>query len=86
MFLPRCNPLAMAGTAMGGMAVLAGIGPFLAGIGVGAGIVGGACLARRAMKKRSEWRDDHGHAAAAAAGAEDALPDEGEPLAGANPI
>ena len=40
MFLPRCNPLGlpgpmtMAGTAMGGMAMLAGIGPFLAGIGV----------------------------------------------------
>jgi hypothetical protein len=81
MFLPRCNPLAMAGTAMGGMAVLAGIGPFLAGVGVGAGIVGGACLARRAMRKRSEWREDHGDVAAA-----DVLPDEGEPLPGANPI
>jgi hypothetical protein len=75
MFLPRCNPLAMAGTAMGGMAVLAGIGPFLAGIGIG------ACLARRAMKKRSEWRDDPGHVSAA-----DAMPDEGEPLAGASPM
>jgi hypothetical protein len=81
MFLPRCNPLAMAGTAMGGMAVLAGIGPFLAGIGVGAGIVGGACLARRAMRKRSEWREDRGDVAAT-----DTLPDEGEPLPGANPI
>ena len=64
MFLPRCNPLGlpgpmtMAGTAMGGMVMLAGIGPFLAGIGVGAGIVGGAMLARKAMDRRSGWRDD----------------------------
>ncbi|GGC42674.1 hypothetical protein GCM10011504_21400 [Siccirubricoccus deserti] len=86
MFLPSCNPLAMAGTAMGGMAVLAGIGPFLAGVGVGAGIVGGACLARQAMRKRSEWREDHGNVAAADVAAADTLPDEGEPLPGANPI
>jgi hypothetical protein len=81
MLLPRCNTLAMAGTAAGGLAVLAGIGPFLAGIGLGAGIVGGACLARKAMKRRSGWRDDP----AAAAAAPD-LPDEGEALPAANPI
>jgi hypothetical protein len=70
----------MAGTAMGGMAVLAGVGPFLAGIGIGAGIVGGACLARKAMKKRSGWRDDH------AVATSDDLPDDGEALPAANPI
>ena len=80
MFLPRCNPLAMAGTAMGGMAVLAGVGPFLAGIGVGAGIVGGAILARKAMGRRSGWRDEPGAPTA------DDLPDEGEALPAANPI
>jgi hypothetical protein len=32
---------------------------FLAGVGLGAAAVGGACLARQAMKRRSEWRDDH---------------------------
>jgi hypothetical protein len=85
MFLPRCNPLGlpgpmtMAGTAMGGMAVLAGIGPFLAGIGVGAGIVGAACLARKAMKGRSGWRDEPVETLSD-------LPDEGEPSPVANPL
>lgn len=90
MFLPRCNPLglpnplgmgpmAMAGTAMGGMAMLAGIGPFLAGIGVGAGIVGGAMLARKAMDRRSGWRDEPSDTLSD-------LPDEGEATVPANPI
>ena len=86
MFLPRCNPLGlpgpmtMAGTAMGGMAMLAGIGPFLAGIGVGAGIVGGAMLARKAMERRSGWRDEPSDTLSD-------LPDEGEAnIAGGNPI
>jgi|GEM_PF-2531966 len=59
MLLPRCNPLRMAGSAAAGMAVLAGIGPFLAGIGVGAGIVGASLLARRAMDRRGGrgWKD-----------------------------
>jgi hypothetical protein len=82
MLLPRCNPLrlrtpvAMAGTAMGGLAMLAGIGPFLAGIGVGAGIVGGAALARKAMQRRSGWKDEGG----------DALPEGTDVVASANPI
>ena len=62
--LMRCNPLAMpmamAGTAMGGMAMLAAVGPFLAGVGVGAAVVGGSILARKAMQRRDSWRDDDG--------------------------
>ena len=89
MFLPRCTPfglpgglpgpMTVAGTAMGGMAVLAGIGPFLAGVGIGAGIVGGALLARKAMERRSGWRDEP----------EDSLPDlpdEGEAMQPMNPV
>ena len=61
--LMRCNPLglpmAMAGTAMGGMAMMA-VGPFLAGLGVGAAVVGGSILARKAMQRRNSWRDDDG--------------------------
>lgn len=62
--LVRCNPLTMpltmAGTAMGGMAMLAAVGPFLAGVGVGAAVVGGSVLARKAMERRNSWRDDTG--------------------------
>ena len=62
--LMRCNPLTMpltmAGTAMGGMAMLAAVGPFLAGVGVGAAVVGGSILARNAMPRRDTWRDDYG--------------------------
>lgn len=65
--LMRCNPLgpmglpmAMAGTAMGGMAMMAAVGPFLAGLGVGAALVGGSVLARKAMERRNSWRDDDG--------------------------
>lgn len=85
MFLPRCNPLhlpgplTMAGTAMGGMAVLAGIGPFLAGVGVGAGLVGAAVLARQAMKGRSGWRDEPAETLTD-------LPDEGEVSPVSNPL
>ena len=32
---------------------------FAAGLGLGAAAVGGACLARQAMRRRSEWRDEH---------------------------
>ncbi len=53
---------------------------FLTGIGVGAAAIGGACLARQAMKRRNSWRDDSTDMAA------EAMPDEGEPMAGANPI
>jgi hypothetical protein len=64
--LVRCNPLTMpltmAGTAMGGMAMLAALGPFLAGVGVGAAVVGGSVLARKAMRRRDNWRDDGAHA------------------------
>lgn len=87
MFLPRCNlmplpgPMTMAGTAMGGMAVLAGLGPFLAGIGVGAGIVGGAVLARKAMERRSSWRDDAGSDPLPTD-----LPDEGDAVPAPNPL
>ena len=62
--LMRCNPMglpmAMAGTAMGGMAMMAAVGPFLAGLGVGAALVGGSILARKAMERRNSWRDDDG--------------------------
>ena len=62
--LMRCNPLglpmAVAGTAMGGMAAMAAVGPFLAGLGVGAALVGGSILARKAMERRNSWRDDDG--------------------------
>lgn len=85
MFLPRCTlpgmpgPLTMAGTAMGGMAVLAGIGPFLAGVGVGAGLVGASILARKAMERRSGWKDEPDSTL-------DDLPDEGEATPTANPL
>ena len=68
MMLMRCNPLtnplglpmAVAGTAMGGMAMMAAVGPFLAGLGGGAALVGGSVLARKAMQRRNSWRDDDG--------------------------
>ncbi len=67
MLMMRCNPLnplglpmAVAGTAMGGMAMMAAVGPFLAGLGVGAALVGGSILARKAMERRNSWRDDDG--------------------------
>lgn len=53
---------------------------FLTGIGVGAAAIGGACLARQAMKRRNSWKDDTTSMAV------EAMPDEGEPMAGANPI
>lgn len=81
MFLPRCTPMGMAGTAMGGMMMLACAGPFLAGIGVGAGIVGGSILARKAMERRNRWQDDDSLSASAA----DVLPDEGLPGGAASP-
>lgn len=62
--LMRCGPfggpLAMTGATLGGMAMLASVGPFLAGLGVGAAFVGGAFVARRQMAKRTAWRDDPG--------------------------
>ena len=57
---PLGLPMAMAGTAMGGMAMMAAVGPFLAGLGVGAALVGGSVLARKAMERRNSWRDDDG--------------------------
>ena len=54
---------------------------FLTGVGVGVAAVGGACLARQAMKKRNSWKDDSAGVPAA-----EAMPDEGEAMAGANPI
>ena len=67
MLMMRCNPLnprglpmVVAGTAMGGMAMMAAVGPFLAGLGVGAALVGGSVLARKAMQRRDSWRDDDG--------------------------
>ncbi len=71
--------------AIGGMAMLAAAGPFLAGLGVGAALVGGAVLARRARKQRTAWReDDAGGGAPMAMGGggagmtEPPMPDEGE--------
>jgi hypothetical protein len=55
---------------------------FLTGIGVGAAAIGGACLARQAMKRRNSWKDDTSSMMPAA----ETMPDEGEPMAGANPI
>lgn len=55
---------------------------FLTGVGVGAAAIGGACLARQAMKRRNSWRDDSSSSVSAA----DAMPDEGEATPGANPI
>ena len=55
---------------------------FLTGVGVGAAAIGGACLARRAMKQRNSWKDDTSVSASDTM----AMPDEGEPMAGANPI
>jgi hypothetical protein len=74
--LLRCGSKMMGGTAaaMGGLAMLAATGPFLAGIGVGAGVVGAALAARQVMRRRSAWRED-----AAGTGAEPMMPDEGEP-------
>ena len=54
---------------------------FLTGLGLGAAAVGGACLARQAMKRRNSWKDD-----TASMPVTDPMPDEGEPMAGANPI
>ena len=48
--LLRCATMAT-GVMMTGVA-------FAAGLGLGAAAVGGACLARRAMKQRSQWRDE----------------------------
>ncbi|MDO9711310.1 hypothetical protein [Paracraurococcus lichenis] len=85
MFLPRCTPpgmpgpLTMAGAMMGGMTMLACTGPFLAGIGVGAGIVGASILARKAMERRSGWRDEPVDTLTPE------MPDEGE-AAPANPL
>jgi hypothetical protein len=72
--LLRCGSRMMGGraAAMGGVMLLAAAGPFLAGIGVGAGIVGGACLARRALKRRSGWKDDSAVDTAAEAAVSDA--------------
>jgi hypothetical protein len=58
MLLSPCSPLKLAGKAVAGFALLAGIGPFFAGVGIGAGIVGTACVARKAMKRRSGWKDE----------------------------
>ncbi|MBL6076756.1 hypothetical protein JMJ56_01980 [Belnapia sp. T18] len=54
---------------------------FLTGLGLGAAAVGGACLARQAMKRRNSWKDD-----TTSMPTTEAMPDEGEPMAGANPI
>ena len=43
--------------ALGGAAGLAAAGPFVAGIGTGVALVGGACLVRKAMRRRTGWRD-----------------------------
>jgi ABC-type nickel/cobalt efflux system permease component RcnA len=48
--LLRCATMAT-GVMMTGVA-------FAAGLGLGVAAVGGACLARRAMKQRSQWRDE----------------------------
>ena len=54
---------------------------FLTGLGLGAAAGGGACLARLAMKRRNSWKDD-----TTSMPVTDPMPDEGEPIPGANPI
>ena len=66
-------------TAAAGMAA-AGLA-FAAGLGAGAALVGGACLARRMMKQRNSWKDDH-----ASVSATDTLADDIGPIPGANPM
>ncbi|MDN3566522.1 hypothetical protein QWZ14_19290 [Paeniroseomonas aquatica] len=66
-------------TAAAGMAA-AGLA-FAAGLGTGAALVGGACLARRMMKQRNSWKDDHESVSAT-----DTLAGDIGPIAGANPI
>ena len=56
---------------------------FLTGLGLGAAAVGGACLARQAMKRRNSWKDD---TTSMPMPTTDPMPDEGEPMPGANPI
>ncbi|MBY0330413.1 MAG: hypothetical protein K2X49_07070 [Acetobacteraceae bacterium] len=75
--LLRCGTKVMGGAAaaMGGMALLAA-GPFLAGLGVGAALVGGTCMARQAMRRRSAWRDEDAAMSMPASGP--AMPDEGD--------
>ncbi|MBX9697987.1 MAG: hypothetical protein K2X74_01065 [Acetobacteraceae bacterium] len=74
--LLRCGTRMMGGAAatMGGVALLAAA-PFLAGVGVGAALVGGAAVARKAMRRRSAWRDE----GSVTAVDEPMMPDEGEP-------
>ncbi len=81
--LLRCGTRMMGGAAatMGGMAMLAAAGPFLAGVGLGAAIVGGAVFAREAMRRRTAWRDEGSEGLGMSSGP--AMPDEGE--AGATP-
>lgn len=72
--LLRCGTMMGGATAaMGGLALLAMTGPFLAGMGAGAALVGGACVARRAMRQRTAWRDE-----GAGMASEPMMPDEGE--------
>jgi hypothetical protein len=73
----RAAACTAAGLTIAGMA-------FTAGVGLGVAAVGGACLARQAMKKRRDshsWKDDHHDTLPSA----DAMPDEGEAMPGANP-
>ncbi|MBX6741088.1 MAG: hypothetical protein IRY87_03455 [Acetobacteraceae bacterium] len=48
--LLRCTAMAT-GVMISGLA-------FATGVGVGAAAVGGACLAYKAVKRRSRWRDE----------------------------
>jgi membrane protein implicated in regulation of membrane protease activity len=75
--LLRCGTRMMGGTAaaMGGMAMLAAAAPFLAGVGLGAAAVCGALAARKAVRRRTAWRDE---AAAGHGSSDPAMPDEGE--------
>jgi len=84
--LLRCGSrMVGAATTMGGVALLAGLAPFLAGLGVGAAVMGGACMARDAMRKRTAWRDDPLSGSAGPSGRTE-MPDEGDAAAGAAPI
>jgi len=64
--------------ALGGAALLAAVGPFVAGVGTGVALVGGACVLRKAVRHRTAWRDEGG-AAAYPDTADPGMPDEGEP-------
>ena len=64
MFMSAATATAAASMAAAGLV-------FAAGLGTGAALVGGACLARRMMKQRNSWKNDHDSVSASDIPAED---------------